>query len=55
MFVFRLLFLPVRIAFALVGGIFRIGFRLGGIPARAGGRAVRRSPGPSCASSSRPS
>lgn len=41
MFLFRLLFLPVRIALALVGGIFRIGFRLGGIPARAGGRAVR--------------
>lgn len=41
MFLFRLLFLPVRIAFALVGAMFRIGVRVGGIPARASGRAVR--------------
>ncbi len=41
MFLFRLLFLPVRLAFALVGSLFRIGFRLGGIPARVSGRAVK--------------
>jgi osmotically-inducible protein OsmY len=41
MFLFRLLFLPVRIAIALVRTTLRIGFRLGGIPARVSGRAVR--------------
>jgi hypothetical protein len=41
MFLIRLFLLPFRLALAVVGTFFRIGFRLGGIPARASGRAVK--------------
>ena len=41
MFLVRLFLLPVKIAFALVGAVFRIGLRLGTIPARISGRAIR--------------
>jgi len=41
MFLIRLFLLPFRLAFAAVGTFFRIGFRLGSIPARLGGRAAK--------------
>ena len=41
MFLVRLFLLPFKVAFALVGAFFRIGFRLGAIPARVSGRAMR--------------
>jgi hypothetical protein len=41
MFLIRLFLLPFRLAFAAIGTFFRIGFRLGSIPARVGGRAAR--------------
>jgi hypothetical protein len=41
MFLIRLVLLPFRLAFAAIGTFFRIGFRLGAIPARVGGRAAR--------------
>ena len=41
MFLVRLFLLPFRLALAAVGTTFRLGLRIGSIPARAGGRAMR--------------
>jgi hypothetical protein len=37
----RLIVLPIKLAFALVGGTFRVGVKVGGAPARVGWRATR--------------
>jgi hypothetical protein len=41
MFLVRLFLLPFKLVLGLVGAVFRIGFRLGSIPARISGLAVR--------------
>jgi hypothetical protein len=41
MFLIRLFFLPFRLLFGAIGMFFRIGFRIGAIPAKVSGRAVR--------------
>lgn len=41
MVIVRLFLFPFRLVFGIIGSVFRIGFRLGGIPARLSGRAVR--------------
>jgi hypothetical protein len=41
MFLFRLIWFPFKLALAAVGTFFRVGFRLGAIPARVGGRAAK--------------
>ena len=41
MFLVRLFLLPFRLAAAAIGSGFRVGFRVGALPARLGGRAAK--------------
>lgn len=41
MFLIRLFLFPFRLLFGAIGTFFRLGFRIGALPIRAGGRAAR--------------
>ena len=41
MFLFRLIWFPFKLVLATIGTVFRIGFRIGAIPARVGGKAAK--------------
>ena len=41
MFLFRLIWFPFKLVLATIGTFFRIGFRVGAIPARFGGKAAK--------------